>query len=78
MTPSSNAYCAVLGIHPPRAEDAKSSPDANYYSLLLVALLERAEPMTLEQVAARLKHPARYAVTRASHDGFAVSWRRSR
>ena len=54
MTPSSNAYCAVLGIPPPRVEDAKSSPDANYYSLLLVALLERGEPMTLEEVAARL------------------------
>jgi hypothetical protein len=54
VTPSSNAYCAVLGIHPPRVEDAKSSPDANYYSLLLVALLERGEPMTLDEVAARL------------------------
>jgi hypothetical protein len=42
-----------LGIHPPRIEDARSSADANYYSLLLVALLERGEPMTLEEVAAR-------------------------
>jgi hypothetical protein len=48
-----NAYCAALGIRAPRIEDAKSSPDANYYSLLLVALLERGEPMTLEDVAAR-------------------------
>lgn len=54
MTTSGNAYCAVLGIRAPRVEDAKSSPDANYYSLLLVALLERGEPMTLEEAAARL------------------------
>lgn len=48
-----NACCAALGIRAPRIEDAKSSPDANYYSLLLVALLERGEPMTLEEVAVR-------------------------
>jgi hypothetical protein len=53
MTSTTNAYCAALGIHPPRIEDAKSSSDANYYSLLLVALLERGEPMTLDDVAAR-------------------------
>lgn len=53
MPQTHNAYCAALGIHPPRIEDASSSPDANYYSLLLVALLERGEPMTLEEVAAR-------------------------
>ena len=48
-----NAYCTALGIRTPRIEDAKSSPDTNYYSLLLVALLERGEPMTLEDVAVR-------------------------
>ena len=53
MTSTTNAYCAALGIHAPRIEDARSSPDANYYSLLLVALLERGEPMTLEDVALR-------------------------
>jgi hypothetical protein len=31
------------------AEDARSSPDANYNSLLLMALFERGEPMTLEE-----------------------------
>lgn len=53
MTTTSNAYCAALGIRAPRIEDAKSSPDANCYSLLLVALLERGEPMTLADVAIR-------------------------
>lgn len=55
MTTTSNAYCAALGIRAPRIEDAKSSPDANYYSLLLVALLEHGEPMTLEDVAVRFE-----------------------
>jgi hypothetical protein len=53
VTTTSNTYCATLGISPPRIEEAKSSPDANYYSLLIVALLERGAPMTLEDAAAR-------------------------
>lgn len=53
MTTASNTYCATLGISPPRIEEAKSSPDANYYSLLIIALLERGAPMTLEEAAAR-------------------------
>ena len=27
---SNNAYCAALGIHPTRTEDARSGPDAKY------------------------------------------------
>jgi hypothetical protein len=53
VTTTSNPYCATLGIRPPRIEEAKSSPDANYYSLLIIALLERGAPMTLEEAAAR-------------------------
>jgi hypothetical protein len=53
VTTASNPYCDAIGIRPPRIEDARSSPDANYYSLLLVALLERGGPMTLEEAAAR-------------------------
>ncbi len=55
MTISTNAYCAALGIHVPRMEDARSSPDANYYSMLLVALLERGGPLTLEEAASRFE-----------------------
>jgi hypothetical protein len=50
---TTNAYCAALGIPVPKVEEACSSPDANYYSLLLVALLERGGPLTLEEVASR-------------------------
>jgi hypothetical protein len=53
LTTSSNPYCEAIGIQPPRIEDALSSPDANYYGLLVVALLERGAPMTLEQAAVR-------------------------
>ena len=55
VTRTSNAYCDALGIRPPAVEDAMSSTDANYYSLLLVALLEHGAPMTLPQVAARFE-----------------------
>lgn len=55
MTISTNAYCAALGIPVPRMEDARSSPDANYYGLLLVALLERGGPLTLEEAASRFE-----------------------
>jgi hypothetical protein len=48
-----NAYCDIVGIQPPRIEDARSSPEANYYGLLVVALLERGGPMTLQEVAER-------------------------
>ena len=40
-----NPYCKALGIQVPSLERAKNSPDANYYSLLIVALLERGEPI---------------------------------
>lgn len=55
MTTTTNAYCAALGIPVPRIESARSSPDANYYALLLVALLERGGPLTLVEVAARFE-----------------------
>lgn len=55
MTNDSNPYCTALGIPVPRLEDARSSPDANYYSLLLVALLERGAPLTLEEAALRFE-----------------------
>ena len=55
MTNTSNAYCVVLGIPVPRIEDARTSPDANYYGLLLVALLERGGPLTLEEAALRFE-----------------------
>ena len=44
---SRNTYCAAVGIEPPRLEAAQDRPDANCYSLPIVALLERGEPITL-------------------------------
>jgi len=52
---NTNPYCAALGIPVPRVETACSSPDANYYGLLLVALLERGAPLTLEEAAVRFE-----------------------
>jgi hypothetical protein len=55
VTNTSNPYCVVLGIPVPRIEDARISPDANYYGLLLVALLERGGPLTLQEAASRFE-----------------------
>lgn len=50
---ATNPYCEALGIEVPRLEVARNARDANYYSLLLVALLERGEPITLAEAAKR-------------------------
>jgi hypothetical protein len=52
---TANPYCDALGIQVPSLEVAKNSPDANYYSLLIVALLERGEPITLQEAARRFE-----------------------
>lgn len=52
---TTNPCCRALGIEVPRLEAARDRADANFYSLLLVALLERGEPLTLEDVANRFE-----------------------
>ena len=54
---TANGYCEALGIPVPRLEVAQHSPDANTYSLLIVALLERG-PLALAEVARRFEEPA--------------------
>ena len=60
-----NPYCEALGIQVPRLEAAAKSRDANYYSLLIVALLERGEPITLEEAAKRFEEAGVAAADRA-------------
>ncbi len=48
-----NPYCEALGIRVPSLGTVRDHPEANTYSLLIVALLERGRPMTLSQVAER-------------------------
>ncbi len=52
---ATNPYCERLGIQVPRLDEAKKRPDANTYSLLIVALLERGEPITLAEAAKRFE-----------------------
>lgn len=52
---ATNPYCEQLGIQVPRLDVARNSPDANYYSLLIVALLERGGPITLAEAAKRFE-----------------------
>ena len=48
-----NPYCDALRIEVPVLENVKDHREANTYSLLIVALLERGAPMTLAEVAER-------------------------
>jgi hypothetical protein len=50
-----NAWCRALGITPPKLEAVAHHREANTFSLLLAALLERGEPMTLLEVAERFE-----------------------
>jgi hypothetical protein len=50
-----NRWCQALGIAPPTLEAVAGHREANTFTLLLVALLERGEPMTLADVAARFE-----------------------
>jgi hypothetical protein len=55
MQPEHNAYCERLGISVPSLAVAREHPEANTYSLLIVALLEQGRPMTLAEVALRFE-----------------------
>lgn len=52
---TTNDWCRTLGIAPPRLEAVVGHRQANTFTLLLVALLERGEPMTLVEVAERFE-----------------------
>jgi hypothetical protein len=52
---TSNDWCQTLGITPPKLEAVAGHREANTFALLLVALLERGEPMTLADVAGRFE-----------------------
>lgn len=64
MTPP-NPWCTTLGIAVPRLESVAGHRDANTYSLMLVTLLERGAPMTLNEIAERFANAGIYDAPRA-------------
>ncbi len=62
---STSDWCQTLGITPPRLEAVAGHREANTFALLLVALLERGEPMRLSDVAARFEEAGIAARSRA-------------
>ena len=54
MTPDRH-YAARLDIARPRVEDFVRRRDVKLFHLMVIALLERGEPMTLDEIARRLK-----------------------
>ncbi|MBN2195947.1 MAG: hypothetical protein JW751_24225 [Polyangiaceae bacterium] len=65
-----NPWCRTLGIERPRLETVAHHREANTYARLIVALLERGEAMTLEEVAQRF---ALAGVSKASNALTALS-----
>lgn len=53
--PITNDWCRILGIATPKLEEVAGHREANTFALLLVALLERGAPMTLDDVATRFE-----------------------
>ena len=51
MSQATNPYCERLGIAVPSLAAVRAHPEANTYTLLIVALLQRGQPMTLAEVA---------------------------
>ena len=66
MKAGTNPYCDALEIGIPNLEVVKDNRDANYYGLLIVVLLERGEPVTLQEAAQRFEEvgvaPAAHAL----------------
>jgi hypothetical protein len=54
VTPTGNAYCDALGIEVPRLEEVVGHREANFFSLLLVVLLARGAPVSLDEAARQL------------------------
>ena len=64
MTLMPNRYCQRLGIPVPCVEDVAGRPEVTLFQLVVVALLERGGPMTVDEIALRLDRaalPARLA-----------------
>lgn len=62
---STSDWCQALGIAPPTLEAVAGHREANTFALLVVALLERGQPMTLADVAARFEEAGLAARSRA-------------
>ena len=60
-----NRYCEVLGINVPSLAQVRDHREAITYSLLIVALLERGDAMTLREVAERFEAAGVAPVERA-------------
>ena len=53
--PGTNAYCARLDLPVPRVENVATKTDAKLFHLMVVSLLERGEPLSLDTIAERLR-----------------------
>ena len=72
---SSNSYCARLDLPVPRVEKViAEKADAKLFHLMVVALLEHGEPMSLEAIADRLQTAGVKAATGDMRTSLLKSW----
>ncbi len=72
---SSNSYCARLDLPVPRVEKViAEKADAKLFHLMVVALLEHGEPMSLEAIADRLQTAGVDAATGDMKTSLLKSW----
>ena len=72
---SSNSYCARLDLPVPRVEEViAEKADAKLFHLMVVALLEHGEPMSLEAIADRLQTAGVEAATGDMKTSLLKSW----
>jgi hypothetical protein len=76
--PGANAYCARLDLPVPRVENVATKTDAKLFHLMVVSLLERGEPLSLDAIAERLRVAGVSAATGDIETSLLKSWHGSR
>ena len=72
--PKTNAYCARLELPVPRVENVATRTDAKLFHLMVVALLERGESLSLKAIAERLHEAGVTATTGDLETSLLKSW----
>jgi hypothetical protein len=76
--PMTNAYCARLELPVPRVENVVTKTDAKLFHLMVVTLLERGEPLSLEAICERLRVAGVTTATGDMETSLLKSWHGSK
>ena len=73
-----NVYCARLDLPVPRVENVVPKTDAKLFHLMVVSLLERGEPLSLDAIAERLRVAGVSVATGDMETSLLKSWHGSK